>query len=163
MTEYVAKVGFWLRAFDSITVEADSDAEAVEKAKLAATAAMGSTSHPEHVDFDERTEGIIAFIDRITPNGREAVVEDVAFDADRIHPHNATVETEDVTKPRRVVFSYLVPVHVEVEDGLVSRVTVIDETPVADPILVDGDASYLSEAVAAADDGQSWPSWQFGY
>ena len=32
-------------------------------------------------------------------------------------------------EPRRVVFQYLVPVHVEVEDGLVSRVTVIDETP----------------------------------
>ena len=31
---------------------------------------------------------------------------------------------------RRLVFQYLVPVHVEVEDGLVTRVTVIDETPV---------------------------------
>lgn len=141
MTEYVAKVGFWLRAFDSITVEADSDTEAVEKAKLAATAAMGSTSHPEHVDFDERPEGIIAFIDRIAPNGREALVEDIEFDADRIHPDNATVQAGEVNKPRRVVFSYLVPVHVEVEDGLVSRVTVIDETPVADPTLVEGDAN----------------------
>lgn len=163
MTEYVAKVGFWLRAFDSITVEADSDAEAVEKAKLAATAAMGSTAHPEHVDCDERREGIIAFIDRITPNGREAVVEDIAFDADRIHLETVTAEAEEASKPCRVVFSYLVPVHVEVEDGLVSRVTIIDETPVADPTLVKGDASYLAEAVAAADDGQSWPSWQFGY
>jgi hypothetical protein len=64
---------------------------------------------------------------------------------------------------RRVVFQYLVPVHVEVEDGQVCRVTVIDETPVADPTLVEGDASYLAEAVAASDDGQAWPSWQFGY
>lgn len=67
------------------------------------------------------------------------------------------------TEPRRIVFQYLVPVHVEVEDGLVCRVTVIDETPVADPAVVEGDASYLAEAVAAADDGQAWPSWQFGY
>ncbi len=66
------------------------------------------------------------------------------------------------TQPRRVVFAYRVPVHVEVEDGLVSRVTVIDETPVADPTVVEGDAGYLAEAVAAADDGQAWPSWQFG-
>ncbi|MFT0875877.1 hypothetical protein VRZ08_04890 [Rhodopseudomonas sp. G2_2311] len=64
---------------------------------------------------------------------------------------------------RRVVFQYLVPVHVEVEDGLVSRVVVIDETPVRDPIVVEGEAAYLTEAIAAADDGQPWPSWQFGY
>ena len=65
--------------------------------------------------------------------------------------------------PRRVVFQYLVPVHVEVEDGLVARVVVIDETPVRDPIVVEGDPAYLDDAVRAADDGQSWPSWQFGY
>ncbi len=64
---------------------------------------------------------------------------------------------------RRVVFQYFVPVHVEVEDGLVSRVTVIDETPVRDPTVVEGDPEYLPQVVAAADDGQSWPSWQFGY
>lgn len=65
-------------------------------------------------------------------------------------------------EPRRVIFQYLVPVHVEVEDGLVSRVTIIDETPVADPTVVEGEAGYLDEAVAAADDGQAWPSWAFG-
>lgn len=65
--------------------------------------------------------------------------------------------------PRRVVFQYLVPVHVEVEDGLVVQVTVIDETPVRDPTVVEGDVSYLDEAVRASDDGQPWPSWQFGY
>jgi len=54
-------------------------------------------------------------------------------------------------------------VHVEVEDGLVARVAVIDETPVRDPIVVEGDPAYLDDAVRAADDGQSWPSWQFGY
>ena len=67
------------------------------------------------------------------------------------------------TPVRRVVFQYLVPVHVEVEDDLVVRVTVIDETPVRDPTVVDGDPDYLTQAVAAADDGQDWPSWQFGY
>jgi hypothetical protein len=163
MTEYVVKVGFWLRAFDSVTVEADADAEAIEKAKVAVTAAMASTTRPEHVDFDERRAGVIAFIDRITPDGRQAVVEDVAFDDDRIHPESVIPAVHEGAQPRRVVFAYYVPVHVEVEDGLVSRVTVIDETPVADPTIVEGDASYLVEAVAAADDGQAWPSWQFGY
>ncbi|MGH6760373.1 MAG: hypothetical protein ACRECW_02125 [Phyllobacterium sp.] len=65
--------------------------------------------------------------------------------------------------PRRVVFQYLVPVHVEVEDGLVAQVTVIDETPVRDPTVVEGDNTYLNDAVRASDDGQPWPSWQFGY
>ncbi|QLQ13535.1 MAG: hypothetical protein HZY74_09975 [Brevundimonas sp.] len=64
---------------------------------------------------------------------------------------------------RRVVFQYLAPVHVEVEDGLVVCVTIIDETPVRDPSLVEGDDGYLPEAAAAADDGQPWPSWRFGY
>jgi hypothetical protein len=157
MTDYVVKVGFWLRAYDSVTVEADGDVEAIEKAKVAAATAMISTAHPEHVAFDERREGVIAFIDRVSPDGRHSVVEDVAFDGGRSHP------TAEEARPRRVVFAYQVPVHVEVEDGLVSRVTVIDETPVADPTVVDGDASYLAEAVAAADDGQAWPLWQFGY
>ena len=31
MTEYVVKIGFWLRAYDSVTVEADADAEAIRK------------------------------------------------------------------------------------------------------------------------------------
>ena len=62
--------------------------------------------------------------------------------------------------PRRVVFQYLMPVHVE--DGLVRSVTVIDDTPVENPTVVEGDTDYLEEAVKAADDGQPWPSWQFG-
>lgn len=69
----------------------------------------------------------------------------------------------NATPTRRVVFQYLVPVHVEVEDGLVTRVTVIDETPVRDPAVVEGDTTYLAEAVIASDDGQAWPSWSFGY
>ena len=164
MTEYVVKIGFWLRAYDSVTVEADADAEAIEKAKVAATTAMTSTAHPEHVEFDERREGVIAFIDRVTPDGRETCrrgcrVRRRSHPSARRDPSRADTETQ----PRRVVFAYRVPVHVEVEDGLVSRVTVIDETPVADPTVVEGDAGYLAEAVAAADDGQAWPSWQFGY
>ncbi|MBK5959507.1 hypothetical protein CCR97_15025 [Rhodoplanes elegans] len=65
--------------------------------------------------------------------------------------------------PGRVFFQYLLPVHVEVEDGLVCAVTVMDETPVENPTVVEGNADYLEEAVKAADDGQPWPSWRFGY
>jgi uncharacterized protein (DUF2336 family) len=85
MTEYIVKIGFWLRAYDGFTVEADSDADAIEKAKAAAKTAMESCAHPEHIDIEERREGVIAFIDRMAPDGRHAVAEDVAFDDDRIH------------------------------------------------------------------------------
>jgi hypothetical protein len=85
MSEYTVKIGFWLRAYDGFTVEADSDAEVMEKAKAAAKTAMESSAHPEHIDVGERREGIIAFIERMTPEGRIAVIEAVEFDDDRIH------------------------------------------------------------------------------
>lgn len=85
MTEYTVKIGFWLRAYDGFTIEAESDAEAIEKAKAAAKTAMESDAYPEYIDVEERREGIIVFIDRITPQGRVRVIEDVEFDADRIH------------------------------------------------------------------------------
>lgn len=69
----------------------------------------------------------------------------------------------DPLVPRRVVFQYLVPVHVEVEDGVVTSVVVIDETPVRNPMLVSGDPADLEWAVATSADGQAWPSWRFGY
>lgn len=40
--------------------------------------------------------------------------------------------------------------HVEVEDGLVDRVTIIAETLVRDPIVVEGDPAYLDDAERAA-------------
>lgn len=85
MTEYIVKIGFWLRAYDNRTIEAESDIEAIEKAKAVAAAAMESAAFPENIDTDERREGIIAFVDRPTSDGREAVIEDVEFDDDRIH------------------------------------------------------------------------------
>lgn len=86
MTQYVVKIGFWLRAYDGFTVEALTDEEAIEQAKAQAKIAMEATSHPEHVDIDERREGLIVFIDRITADGRVAIMDDVEFDTDRIHP-----------------------------------------------------------------------------
>ena len=86
MTEYSVKLGFGLRAYDSITIEANSDAAAIEAAKVAAKRAMESASQPEHIDTDDRREGIIAYIDRISSTGKEHVIEAVPFDDDRIHP-----------------------------------------------------------------------------
>jgi len=71
MTEYLVKIGFWLRAYDSITIEADSDTAAIEAAKVAAKRAMESASQPEHIDTDDRREGIIAYIDRVSSTGKE--------------------------------------------------------------------------------------------
>lgn len=70
MSEYIVKIGFWLRAYDGFSVDAISNAEAIDKAKGAARTAMESGAYPEHIDIEERREGVIAFIDRVTPQGR---------------------------------------------------------------------------------------------
>jgi selenophosphate synthetase-related protein len=85
MTEYIVKVAFRLRAFDSVIVEANSDEEVIEKAKVAAKIVMEAVSYPEHIDLAERWQGVIAFIDRITPDGCEEVIEDLEFDDDQIN------------------------------------------------------------------------------
>ena len=64
---------------------------------------------------------------------------------------------------RKVTYQFMVPVHIEVEDDIVTEVIVLDEARVNDPTFVDGDREYFREAVAASLDGQSWPAWQFGY
>lgn len=86
MNEYIVKIGFWLRAYDGFTVEAGSDTEAIEKAKARAKTAMESMACPEHIDIEERREGIIVFIDGVTADGRKAIADDVEFDSDRIRP-----------------------------------------------------------------------------
>ena len=85
MSEYIVKIGFWLRAYDGFAVEADSDADVIEKAKAAAKTSMGSATYPERIEISKRREGIIAVIDRITTDGPHPVIEDVGFDDDRIH------------------------------------------------------------------------------
>jgi hypothetical protein len=84
MTEYTVTIGFWLRAYDSFSVDADSDPEAIEKAKAQAKTTMESGAQPEHIEITDRREGIIVFIDRIEPDGQYTVIEDVEFDDDRI-------------------------------------------------------------------------------
>lgn len=64
---------------------------------------------------------------------------------------------------RKVTYQFMVPVHVEVEDDVVTEVVVLDEARVDDPTFVDGDREYLQEAVTASLDGQSWPAWKLGY
>lgn len=89
MTEYIVKIGFWLRAYQGIAIDADSDAEVIEKAKVAATKAMESSAFPDHIDIDERRQGIIAYIDCKTPSGSRSVITDLEFDADRIGDETA--------------------------------------------------------------------------
>jgi hypothetical protein len=84
VTEYVVKLAFWLRAWDSVTIEAEADAEAIDKAKAAAKRAMESRAIPESIDTDRRREGLIAYVDRLDPDRRECVVENVVFDDDCI-------------------------------------------------------------------------------
>jgi hypothetical protein len=64
---------------------------------------------------------------------------------------------------KKVTYQFMVPVHVEVEDGIVTEVVVVDESSVNDPTFVDGDRDYLRRGVAASLNGQEWPAWRFGY
>lgn len=86
MAEYIAKVYFWLACRDTLLIEAESDAEAVEIAKREASAVMESHGCPDFIDYDERREGSISYIDRVTSSGNEEVVEFVTFDDDRLYP-----------------------------------------------------------------------------
>lgn len=86
MTEYIAKVYFWLACIDTLLIEAKSDAEAIELAKREAVSTMESHACPDFIDYDERREGSISYIDRITPAGREEVTQLIAFDEDRLYP-----------------------------------------------------------------------------
>ncbi len=87
MPQYRAEIGFWLRCYDTITVEAENDAEAVEKAKAAALKAMESHKTPESFDTETRREGLIISLDRENDKGElKEVAEDVEFDDDKIHP-----------------------------------------------------------------------------
>lgn len=90
MTRYSVRIGFWLRAYEGFTVEADCDADAVEKAKGAALTAMEESSRPEHILLDERREGVIVFIEQVSAEQRRVVAEDVEFDADQIHGASET-------------------------------------------------------------------------
>ena len=85
MTEDVVKLASWLRAWDSVTIEAEADPQAIDKAKAAAKRAMESRVIPESIDTDRRREGLIAYVDRLDPDRRECVVENVVFDNERIH------------------------------------------------------------------------------
>jgi hypothetical protein len=68
-----------------------------------------------------------------------------------------------ITMTREVIFQYMVPVHVKVEDDIVRKVVVLDDAPVTDATFVEGDEHYLDEAVEVSLNGQPWPGWQFGY
>jgi hypothetical protein len=58
--------------------------------------------------------------------------------------------TRSNTTTKRVTFSYLVPVCVEVEDDIVRKVVILDEASVDKPKFVEGNRKYLKDAVEAS-------------
>ena len=136
MTEYVVKIGFWLRAFDSVTVEADADAEAIEKAKSPRRAAMTLDRIPSMSTSTSDARASSPLSTGVAPDGREACRRGCRV---RRRPHPCrkarSPVAADEAGPAAAASSSptACPVHVEVEDGRFPRVTVIDETPVADP------------------------------
>lgn len=92
MTEYVVKLRFWLRCWDSMTIDADSDADAIAMAPQVARELMFATGFPESVEADERREGLISYIDRVDAEGRNEIAEAIDFDgAHRLFPKAAAL------------------------------------------------------------------------
>src|SRR5580704_11858158 len=77
MTEYTVKIGFLLRAYDGLTIEADSDTEAVKKAKAAARTTM------QEVDDKSCRRGRLFFRDPVP-----AIRDDHIFDVIGDTPHH---------------------------------------------------------------------------
>lgn len=86
MTEFIVKVHYWLRCSDTLTIEADADAEAIAKAKLEAAASIESQACPDFIDYDERRDGSISYIDRIVDGEQEEFCDVILFDEDRLYP-----------------------------------------------------------------------------
>lgn len=86
MPTYRVKIGFWLRAYDSVEIDASDGEDAIARARKQALHAMQETGHPEHIETDERREGLICWIDRLgAPLDDATIAEAIDFDDDRIH------------------------------------------------------------------------------
>ena len=83
MTEYVVKLRFWLRCWDSMTIDVDNDADAIAMALQVAREMMLSASVPESIEADERREELVSYIDRVNAEGRNEVAEAIVFDGAR--------------------------------------------------------------------------------
>ncbi|MEX0408727.1 hypothetical protein ABGN05_24080 [Aquibium sp. LZ166] len=92
MTKYVVKLRFWLRCWDSMTIDAGSDADAIAMAPQVARELMLATGFPESVEADERRDGLISYIDRVDAEGRNEIAEAIEFDgAHRLFPEAAAL------------------------------------------------------------------------
>jgi len=83
MTEYVVKLRFWLRCWDSMTIDVDGDADAIAMAPQVAREMMLSASFPESIEADERRGGLISYIDRVDAGGRDEVAEAIEIEGAR--------------------------------------------------------------------------------
>ncbi|SMH26472.1 hypothetical protein [Mesorhizobium australicum] len=83
MTEYIVKLRFWLRCWDSMDIEAENDEEAVRIACDTAREMMQLVSFPESIETDERREGLASYIDRIDAEVRSEIAEAIEFQGAR--------------------------------------------------------------------------------
>lgn len=103
MADYRMMVGFWLCAYEETMFEAESDAEALEKAKATASSIMERQSVPTIVCYEDRRGGVIAWLDReggagatgSTVRPSTGVGQDIEFDFERVAFETADPETTE--------------------------------------------------------------------
>lgn len=83
MTEYIVKLRFWLRCWDSMTIDVETDVEGIGMARRVAAEMMRSASFPDSIEADERREGLVSYIDRIDAEGRNEIAEAIEFQGAR--------------------------------------------------------------------------------
>jgi len=67
------KLRFWLRCWDSMTIDAETDADAIGMGQQVAREMMLGSGFPEPIEADERREGLTSYIDRIDAEGRNEI------------------------------------------------------------------------------------------
>lgn len=104
MIDYVVKLRFWLRCWDSMTVDVDNDGEVIAAAPQFAREMMRTASSPGSIEADEHREEHIFYVDRVDMERRNEIAEAIEFDgagplfprAAALIPRLARLEIDDV-------------------------------------------------------------------
>lgn len=77
MRRYKVAIGFYVHAVVYEEFEAETDTAAIEQAQSIAGDVMNGRKHPDHIDTDEKWDGLISYLDRVDDGA--VVAENIKF------------------------------------------------------------------------------------